>query len=72
MVKKRINISMETTKTNTDTLMVKKKGIWIHPDRWDANYWECSYCGSKEPKPFDFQYCPHCGAEMEEFSFGLF
>ena len=54
-------------------LVEQKKGQWnILTDEYDCEYMKCSVC-SEEFYPVDedtvdrvYNYCPHCGAKMEE------
>lgn len=47
-----------------------RHGKWIH--RWSGcgSVWleqRCSECGlTLEEEPIDYNYCPHCGARMDE------
>ena len=50
-------------------------GRWIEKKLDDFRKWElrCSECGwvgisnyDAYDEPFDFNYCPHCGAKMDE------
>ena len=49
-----------------------KKGHWIDNDDPDDNYFTCSVCGDlwilNDGTPEDnlMNYCPHCGARMDE------
>lgn len=52
---------------------VKKYGAWIE-DGYNVNPFVCSYCGHEGCYSGNFNnkqyyytnYCPHCGAKMEE------
>lgn len=52
----------------------RKKGRWLvcgRDQRGYADTWECSECGSLVQyayrlKDIDYDFCPHCGAEMKE------
>lgn len=43
-----------------------KKGKWIHINRLEAEYDECSCCRAHEKhgSPW-YSYCPYCGAQLE-------
>lgn len=50
-----------------------KTGHWIEKDGYDGDtYYDCSVCGESwttiDGDPWDngMNYCPHCGAKMEE------
>lgn len=50
-----------------------RRGRWTdHNDEWDGGYYECSVCGEAftfiegTPKENLYNYCPNCGARMEE------
>ena len=54
---------------------IRSKGHWIeYPHEWGDNWqyskYECSCCG--DWANFDTDYCPNCGAEMEEVKNGKF
>ena len=51
----------------------ERTGKWIeHDDGWDGFYYDCSACGDSwttiDGTPWDngMNYCPNCGARMEE------
>lgn len=42
-----------------------RKGKWIH-EGWEASYLRCSSCGWRDYTEDYSNYCPHCGAKMED------
>lgn len=56
-----------------DDVQKIRHGHWIpvNPDVYGAEYFECSVCGmySRDGlfrKELDYEYCPNCGAKMDE------
>ena len=52
-----------------------KKGMWVYKDLDNFRKYEvvCSECGSRYignydayDEPYDFNFCPNCGADMRE------
>lgn len=50
-----------------------KHGVWsLNTDDWFGDCYKCSACGEEfilnegTPKDNGYNYCPHCGARMEE------
>lgn len=41
-----------------------KHGRWVETDRDDPCYYACSLCGKRSD--FEENYCPNCGAKMDE------
>jgi len=55
------------------TVEPERKGKWIAQDGWDGDtYYECSECNQEfvliegTPQDNGYNYCPNCGAKMEE------
>lgn len=48
----------------------RKKGKWLHKWSGDGSVWleqNCSECGvTFEEEPNNYNFCPHCGADMRE------
>ena len=48
----------------------RKKGRWLHKWSGDGSVWleqNCSECGvTFEEEPINYNFCPHCGADMRE------
>ena len=62
------------TKTVKDVTPVKH-GHWIEQDGYDGDsYYDCSACGHSwviiegTPQDNEMNYCPYCGAHMDEVS----
>ena len=51
-----------------------RHGYWIEQENWalDDYYYTCSACGTEwitiegTPEENDMDFCPHCGAKMDE------
>lgn len=50
-----------------------RRGRWETKDGWDGDeYYACSSCGAEfvlidgTPSDNDYNYCPNCGAKMDE------
>lgn len=63
----------EVIKTIVADAQEVRRGRWMeHSDEWDGGYYECSVCGEAftfiegTPKENLYNYCPNCGARMEE------
>lgn len=60
------------TKCPTEDVAEVKHGHWIEKVDWDSCYYECSACGNEwiciegTPLDNDMNFCPHCGAKMDE------
>ena len=50
----------------------RKNGHWIYYNDGNDEYYECSACGDAfalvegNPKENDYNFCPNCGARMED------
>lgn len=43
-----------------------RHGHWVGKGEVFCEAWTCSVCGSERGKPNSSNYCPNCGAKMDE------
>ena len=63
-----MSVTQLLDKLATGEIRIQKNGYWVEePDR--ARHWHCSECGTVQGvTAMAMNYCPECGARMEDDS----